>query len=169
MWWITVGCLLVKGICSHLKVTRALMDIWQASEISHSKSSLGNFQHWYLLELLANICSYHLMKSVSWCCVHGRWIFQVWSHIHMQCIPHTTHTHMHTLQIQTHTNMYIHTTQQLLHIYIHTLDLMHNSYIYMYSYCTYAHRHYIYVVLPWTVKVAYLDLTLLPHSFVTVQ
>ena len=31
-------------------------------------SSLGNFQHWYLLELLVNMYSYHLMvKNVSCC------------------------------------------------------------------------------------------------------
>ena len=42
--------LLVKGRWSHLKNTQALMDLWQASEISHSKSSLGNFQHQYLAE-----------------------------------------------------------------------------------------------------------------------
>ena len=70
VWWITAGCLLVKGLWSHLKATQALMDVSQASETSHSKSSLGNFHHQYLAELLVNVHSYHLMvKSVSWCCV----------------------------------------------------------------------------------------------------
>ena len=47
-----------------------------ASETSHSKSSLGNFQHQYLAELLVNVYSYFLtMRSVSYCCVHGSQIF----------------------------------------------------------------------------------------------
>ena len=71
----TAGCLLVQGICSHLKVTWALVDVWQASETSHSKSSLGNFQHQYMAELLVNVSNYRLMvKSVSWCRVRGRWL-----------------------------------------------------------------------------------------------
>ena len=37
------------------------MDIWQASETSHSNSSLGNFQHQYPHELLVSVYSYHLM------------------------------------------------------------------------------------------------------------
>ena len=75
MCWITAGYLLVKEIWSHLKVTRALTDIWQASETNHSKSSLGNF-HQYLAELLVNVYSYHLVvKSVSCCCVCGRRLF----------------------------------------------------------------------------------------------
>ena len=60
----------------HLKTTQTLMDSWQTSETSHSKSSLGNFQHQCLPELLVNVYSYHLMvKSLSCCCVHGRCIF----------------------------------------------------------------------------------------------
>ena len=43
VWWITAGFLLAKGIYSHLKAAWALMDVWQASETSHSKSSPGNF------------------------------------------------------------------------------------------------------------------------------
>ena len=43
---------------------------------SHSKSSLGNFQHQYLAELLVNVYSYCLMvKSVSSCCVRGSRLF----------------------------------------------------------------------------------------------
>ena len=76
MWWITAGCLLAKGIWTHLKATRALVDIWQASETSHSKSSQGNFQHQYWPEVLVNVYSYCLMvKSVSRCCVRGRRLF----------------------------------------------------------------------------------------------
>ena len=68
--------LLARSICSHLKVTRTLMDVWQASKTSHSKSSPGNFQHQYLAELLVNMCSYCLMvKSVSCCCVRGSRLF----------------------------------------------------------------------------------------------
>ena len=42
---------------SHLKITPALEDFWQDSETSHSKSScsLGNFQHWYLPDMLASV------------------------------------------------------------------------------------------------------------------
>ena len=40
------------------------------------KSIPGNFQHQYLAELLANVCSYSLMvKSVSCCCVYGSQLF----------------------------------------------------------------------------------------------
>ena len=49
---------------------------WQASETSHSKSSLGNFQHRYLAELLVNVYSHHLMvKTVSCCCVCASQLF----------------------------------------------------------------------------------------------
>ena len=59
-----------------LKFTRVLVDIWQASEASHSKSSLDNIQHQYLPELVVNLCSYCLMvKSVSCCCMHGSQLF----------------------------------------------------------------------------------------------
>ena len=65
-----------QGICSHLKATRTLMDVWQTSETSYSKSSPANFQHQYLVELLVNVYSYCLMvKSVSCCCVRGSWLF----------------------------------------------------------------------------------------------
>ena len=47
-------CLLIKGIWSHLKVTRALVDVRQASETRHNKTSLGNFQHHYLAKMLYN-------------------------------------------------------------------------------------------------------------------
>ena len=56
VWWITTGCLLVKGRWSHLKATLAPVDVWQASETSHSKSNLDNFQHQYMAELLVNVC-----------------------------------------------------------------------------------------------------------------
>ena len=78
VWWIAASCVLVKGRGSHIKTTQALLDVWQASETSHSKSSLGNLQHQYLPdhEFLVNVYSYHLMeKNVSCCCVRGRWIF----------------------------------------------------------------------------------------------
>ena len=43
---------------------------------SPSKSSPGNFQHQYLVELLINVNSYCLMvKSVSCCCVRGSRLF----------------------------------------------------------------------------------------------
>ena len=56
------------------------MEVWQASETSHSKNSLGNFQHQYQAELLVNVYSYHLIvKSVSCCCVCGSRLFQIQS------------------------------------------------------------------------------------------
>ena len=76
MWWITAGCLLAKGIRSHLKATQALKDVWQASETSHSKSSLWNFQHQYLPELLVNVYGCRFMvNSVFCCCVCGSRLF----------------------------------------------------------------------------------------------
>ena len=39
------------------------MDIWKASETSHSKSSLGNFQDQYLAELVVNAYSYHYCEG----------------------------------------------------------------------------------------------------------
>ena len=54
-----------QGEMEPLKVTQALADVRQASETSHTKSSLGNFHHQYLSELLVNVYSYHFMvKSV---------------------------------------------------------------------------------------------------------
>ena len=51
--------------------------ISQPSGTSHSKSSLGNLQYLYTwTNCLVNVYIYHLMeKSMSCCCVHGRWIF----------------------------------------------------------------------------------------------
>ena len=60
--------LLFNGRGSHLKTTQVLMDIWKASETSHSKSNLDHLQYQYLPELVANV------KSMSCCCVHGRQI-----------------------------------------------------------------------------------------------
>ena len=66
---------------SHLKTTWALMDIWQASETSHRKSSLGNFQHQYVPEFLVNVYSYCLMvKSLPYCCVCGSRLFSNHQH-----------------------------------------------------------------------------------------
>ena len=40
------------------------------------QSSLGNFQHKYLPELLVHVYSYHfIVKSVSCCCMRGSWLF----------------------------------------------------------------------------------------------
>ena len=40
-------------------------DVWQASETSHNKSSLGNLYHWHLLEMLVTVYSHCVMvKSV---------------------------------------------------------------------------------------------------------
>ena len=51
-------------------MTQALVDVSQASETNHSKSSLGNFHHQYLPELLVNVYSYRLMvKCVLLLCV----------------------------------------------------------------------------------------------------
>ena len=66
----------LSRICSHLKATCTVVDVWQASETSHRKSSPGNFQHQYLAELLVNVYSYRLMvKSVSSCCMRGSRLF----------------------------------------------------------------------------------------------
>ena len=81
--------LLAKGMCSHLKVTWALMDIWQASETSHSKSSPGNFQHQYLPELLVNVYSYRLMVKVCFAvvCVEAGFS-QIRSHVNNLWVSH---------------------------------------------------------------------------------
>ena len=56
-------------LSTHGCLTRAL-------ETSYSKSSLNNFQHQYLPELLVKMYSYCTVeKSVSYCCVHGLWLF----------------------------------------------------------------------------------------------
>lgn len=57
-WWFTAGFLLAQRRQSHLKITRAFMDIWQTSETSYSKS---NFHHQYLPELIVNVYSSRLM------------------------------------------------------------------------------------------------------------
>ena len=65
-----------QGDMQPLKATGTLVDVWEASETSHSKSSPGYFQHQYLAELLVNTYSYCLMvKSVSCCCVCGSRLF----------------------------------------------------------------------------------------------
>ena len=52
------------------------MNIQQASETNHSKSSLGNFHHQYLAELLFNVYSHSLVvKSMSCCSVRGSQLF----------------------------------------------------------------------------------------------
>ena len=73
MWWITACCLFVKTRWSHLKTTQALMDIWQASETSHSKNIIGNFQHQCLNKLFINVYSYHLwwIVCLAVVCVEG--------------------------------------------------------------------------------------------------
>ena len=52
MWQLMASCLLVQGEIEPHKTTQALMDIWQTSEMGHSKTSLGNFQYQYLPKLL---------------------------------------------------------------------------------------------------------------------
>ena len=47
--------LLERGRWSLSRITLALVNAWQDSETSHSKSSLGNFQHWYLLDMLVQL------------------------------------------------------------------------------------------------------------------
>ena len=75
VWWFIASWLLVQWRWSHWKFIRTFVDIWQDSETSHSKSSLGNFQHWYLPDVLASVYSYHvIVKTVSCCYVHGRWV-----------------------------------------------------------------------------------------------
>ena len=73
--WIAAGYLLFNGRWSHLRVTQALMDVWQAAKQATAKS-LGYFQHQYLAKLLVNMYSYCLMvKSVFYFCVRGKSLF----------------------------------------------------------------------------------------------
>ena len=74
------------------------------------------------------------------------------------------HTHEHNADTDTYKHVHTRYTKA---ICTHSFTVA--TYAYMATTHAYAHRHYIYVLLPWTVKVAYLDLKLLPHSFVTVQ
>ena len=55
----TASWLLVQGRWSHLKTAQAPMEVIQILGTSHSKSSQGNFQYWYLPQLLVNVYSYH--------------------------------------------------------------------------------------------------------------
>ena len=69
--------MLAQARWSHLKTNQVLlMDISQALETSHSKSSLDSFQYQYLPELLVNVYRYHLImvKTVSYCYVHESWL-----------------------------------------------------------------------------------------------
>ena len=81
MWLFTASYLLVQDRWSHSyrppeHLCTSDKPQKQASETSHSKSSLGNFQHQYLSEILVTEYSYRLMvKSVSSCCVHGSHLF----------------------------------------------------------------------------------------------
>ena len=71
---------LVVCLSSYLKTTWALMDIWQASETSYRKGSLGNFQHQYLPELLFNVYSYRVMMKNESCLLLCAWKLK-FSHI----------------------------------------------------------------------------------------
>ena len=86
VWWITAGCLFVKGICSQLKVTQALTDIWLTSETSHSQSSPSNVQHQYLRELLVNVYNYRLLiKKCFLMFCESKVAFLIWSQCHLLC------------------------------------------------------------------------------------
>ena len=61
MRWFIAGRLLVQERWSHLEKTQALMN---QCLINLSKISLGNFQHHYLSELLANVCVATAMNRV---------------------------------------------------------------------------------------------------------
>ena len=70
-------CLLVKVIWRWIKHS------WTSDEpqiqATAKLSSLGNFQHQYLAELLVNVYRYCLMmKIVPCCCVRRRWLFSTW-------------------------------------------------------------------------------------------
>ena len=70
VWWFTADCLLVQSKGNRLKITQILVNVWQTSGTSYSKSSQSNFQHQYLPELLINVYGYCVMvKSVSCCSV----------------------------------------------------------------------------------------------------
>ena len=92
---------------------------------SHSKSTLGNFQHQYLPELLVNMYNHHKMvKSVSCFCLHGSCWFLMnpvtykYACIHSAYITYM-YTYMHIdiqIQIQIHTHTHTHTHTQAKHI-----------------------------------------------------
>ena len=66
------GWLLVHWRWSHLKITDPSTHgrLTVRSETRHGKSNLSTFQHWYLADMLASVCSYRVMvKSISCCCV----------------------------------------------------------------------------------------------------
>ena len=66
VWRFPSSWQLVKSHHSHLKTTRALVDVWQATETSHRKSRLVKHWQWNIHKLLANGHSYQVMvKSVS--------------------------------------------------------------------------------------------------------
>ena len=70
-------------------MTQALVDILQASQTSHSKSSLGNFYHRYLGELLVNVYNNRLMVKMYLAVVCVEVGFsQIWSHVNNLCISH---------------------------------------------------------------------------------
>ena len=71
MWWFIAGWLLVHWRWSHLKTTPALMDVWQDPETSLSKTSLDNFQHWYLADMLASVYTYHVKVYLNVVCVEN--------------------------------------------------------------------------------------------------
>ena len=100
MWWITASYLFVKGRWSHLKVTQALVNVWQASKTSHTKSSLGIFLHQYVPGwIVVNVYSHHLLvKSVSCCCVHGSRLFSDLVTVYATC--HQSLTLVSLLKVQ---------------------------------------------------------------------
>ena len=71
MWWITVGCLLVKERWGHFKANQALVDVRQAWRRGLSESRLFNLQQVLHTCAMVHWCSYQMaMKSVSWNCAY---------------------------------------------------------------------------------------------------
>ena len=88
VWWFTASCLLVQGRWSHLKTTQALVNVWQTSETSLSKSSLC------LPQSLVNVYSYCVMvKSMPCCYVCWKPAFVKSSYILCMKKTHNTTSH----------------------------------------------------------------------------
>ena len=67
LWQFPVGCLLGQVSWSHLKATRAPMDVRQADEWGPSKSIPVNFWQRYTFELLVYSCTCRMVvKSETW-------------------------------------------------------------------------------------------------------
>ena len=75
------------GYRNHLKTIHALVNIWQASETSQSKSSLDNSWYKCLPEQLLYLYSYHMIVKMCFALLYICMETSLFSNVHLMVIP----------------------------------------------------------------------------------